>query len=293
MQPIVIAEIGCNHKGDINIAKKMIQQAAFCGAQYAKFQKRCNRELLSEKEYNNPHPVPYNSYGETYGEHREFLEFSIEQHAELKQHCENIGIGYACSVWDTTSAKEIAMGLNPDFIKIPSAMNMCMPIYEALKGYGGRIHISFGMTTHEEQARIIKELVLNFGFKKDNLVFYHCTSAYPADFETLNLYEIDRMRKLYGDFKIGFSGHHKGIAVDVAAYTLGAKYIERHFTLDRTWKGTDHAASLEPGGLNKLVRDLEATHKALQYKTGVLPCETDQRKKLKKTELNQPVGATA
>jgi len=114
--PIIIAEIGCNHKGDLNIAKEMILTAAqYCKVDIVKFQKRCNRELLSNEEYNAPHPHPENSYGSTYGEHREFLEFTAEQHAELKSYCEEMGVTYSTSVWDLTSAKEIAT-LNPKLI---------------------------------------------------------------------------------------------------------------------------------------------------------------------------------
>src|SRR6478609_109376 len=122
-KPFVIAEIGCNHKGDMSIAKELIRIAKiFCNSDAVKFQKRNNKELLTQEQYNTPHPNPSNSYGETYGAHREFLEFNVEEHSELKDYCEDLGIVYSTSVWDTTSAKEIA-SLNPDFIKIPSACN--------------------------------------------------------------------------------------------------------------------------------------------------------------------------
>ena len=119
----VIAEIGCNHKGDMEIAKELIKVAKiYCNADVVKLQKRNNRELLTEEQYNAPHPNPANSYGDTYGAHREFLEFTAEQHRELKKYCEELGIVYSTSVWDLTSAKEIA-SLNPELIKIPSACN--------------------------------------------------------------------------------------------------------------------------------------------------------------------------
>ncbi|MBQ6888856.1 MAG: N-acetylneuraminate synthase family protein [Lachnospiraceae bacterium] len=282
-KPYVIAEAGCNHKGDMNIAKELIEVAAiFCKADAIKFQKRCNRELLTEEQYNAPHPNPANSYGETYGEHREFLEFTVEQHAQLKKWCEDYGITYSTSVWDLTSAKEIA-SLKPEFIKIPSA---CNNHYEMLQwlcdNYEGEIQISLGMTTHEEEKALIDLFVKN-GRNKD-LVIYNCTSGYPVPFDDVCLLEIKRIKETYGDIvkKIGFSGHHLGIAIDVAAYTLGASVIERHYTLDRTWKGTDHAASLEPDGVRKLVRNLNSTYKALTYKDQeILPIEQVQRDKLK------------
>ncbi|MSU56523.1 MAG: N-acetylneuraminate synthase [Candidatus Taylorbacteria bacterium] len=283
-RPIVIAEIGCNHKGDFEIAKQLILMAkTFCNADIVKFQKRNNRELLTPEEYDTPHPNPDNSYGDTYGAHREFLEFSPSQHTELKKYCEEIGIGYSTSVWDLTSAKEM-VALQPTQIKIPSATNLCFDILEYLaKNYEGEIHISFGMTTKEEERKIV-DLLVKAGRGKDT-VLYACTSGYPVDFEDVCLMEITRLKEAYGDEvkAIGFSGHHNGIAVDIAAAVLGAEYIERHFTLNRTWKGTDHAASLEPDGLRRLVRDLGATKKALTYKKkDILDVEEVQRKKLKR-----------
>jgi N-acetylneuraminate synthase len=286
IKPMVVAEIGCNHKGDINIAKQMIKTAAiYCEADAVKFQKRCNRELLTPEQYNAPHPNPANSYGKTYGEHREFLEFSLEQHKELKQYCEEMGITYSTSVWDLTSAKEIA-SITPKFIKIPSACNNHYKMLEWLcDNYGGEIHVSLGMTTHEEEEKLIR-LFENKGRNKD-LVLYVCTSGYPVAFEDVCLLEITRIIDAYGNRvkRIGFSGHHLGIAVDVAAYTLGASIVERHYTLDRTWKGTDHAASLEPEGIRKLKRNLMATYSALHYKEQeILDVEAPQRKKLKYRE---------
>ena len=246
-KPYVIAEIGCNHKGDMEIAKELIKIAKiFSNADAVKFQKRNNIELLTEEQYNAPHPNPSNSYGDTYGAHREFLEFDVQQHAELKAYCEEIGIVYSTSVWDTTSAKEIA-SLDPEFIKIPSACNNNFDMLTWLcENYKGEIHISTGMTTKNET----DELVAFFTEKGRNkdLVLYNCTSGYPVPFEDVCLLDINLLIEKYGDKvkHIGFSGHHLGIAVDMAAYTLGANIIERHYTIDRTWKGTDHAASLEP-----------------------------------------------
>ncbi|WP_343707590.1 N-acetylneuraminate synthase family protein [Flavobacterium sp.] len=286
-KPYVIAEIGCNHKGEMAIAKELIKIAKIFGnADAVKFQKRNNRELLTEEQYDAPHPNASNSYGDTYGAHREFLEFDVNQHAELKAYCEEIGITYSTSVWDTTSAKEIA-SLNPEFIKIPSA---CNNNYEMLKwlcdNYQGEIHISTGMTTKSE-ADILVDFFTENGRNKD-LVLYNCTSGYPVPFEDVCLLDINLLREKY-EHKvkhIGFSGHHLGIAVDIAAYTLGANIIERHYTIDRTWKGTDHAASLEPMGLRKLTRDLDAVYKALTYKTAdILPIEQVQRDKLKNKKV--------
>ena len=282
--PQVIAEIGCNHKGDLEIAHEMIATAAmFCKADVVKFQKRCNRELLTPEEYNAPHPHPENSYGVTYGLHREALEFTVDQHARLKQWCEELGVVYSTSVWDMTSAREIT-GLKPALIKIPSACNLKFDMLGWLcENYPGKIHLSFGMTTHAEEERIVS--FFEERQRAKDLVLYACTSGYPVAFEDICLYEILRIRRQYeGRVQaVGFSGHHLGFAADVAAMTLGAKWIERHFTLDRTWKGTDHAASLEPDGLRRLCRDLRNVNRSLRSKPAeVLDVEEVQRKKLKR-----------
>lgn len=282
-KPFVIAEAGCNHMGQMDIAKDLIETAAhFCRADAIKFQKRCPKELLTPEQYNAPHPNPVNSYGDTYGAHREFLEFDVDQHAQLKKWCDEAGIIYSTSVWDLTSAKEIA-SLHPKFIKIPSACNTHFEMLQWLcDNYDGEIQLSFGMTTREEEEEVVRLFEKN-GRAKD-LILYNCTSGYPVPFKDICLLELTRMREQYeGRVKaIGFSGHHLGIAVDIAAYTLGAEYIERHYTLDRTWKGTDHAASLEPDGIRKLVRNLNAVHEALTYKDQeILPIEQIQRDKLK------------
>lgn len=281
--PRVIAEVGCNHKGDMKIAKELIFTAAhFCKADVVKFQKRTPRELLTAEEYETPHPNPINAYGGTYGEHREFLEFDLDQHRQLKAWCEESEVVYATSVWDLTSAREI-VSLDPALIKIPSATNTHVELLEYLcTSYGGEIHISMGMTTRQEEEKLVTFFEAR-GRAKD-LVIYSCTSGYPVAFGEICLLEITRLRDAYaGRCKaIGFSGHHLGIAADVAAMTLGAEWVERHFTLDRTSKGTDHAASLEPDGLRRLTRDLRNVSLALTNKSQeILPVEQVQRDKLK------------
>jgi len=288
MEPAkIIAEIGCNHKGSMEIAKELIATASiFCKVDAVKFQKRNNRELLSEEEYNAPHPNPMHSYGDTYGAHREFLEFDLDQHRQLKKWCEEFGLIYSTSVWDVSSAKEIT-SLNPQFIKIPSACNLNREMLNYLcENYEGEIHISFGMTRKDEEERIVQ--FFESKHRNHDLVIYNCTSGYPVPFDDISLLEINHLNELYKHRvkAIGFSGHHLGIAVDIAAFTLGASWIERHYTLDRTWKGTDHAASLEPDGLRRLTRDVRAVAKALTYKKeDILDIEKVQRNKLKKNQI--------
>lgn len=282
-KPFIIAEAGCNHMGQMEVAKNLIRVAAhFCHADAIKFQKRCPKELLTPEQYSAPHPNPINSYGKTYGEHREFLEFSVDQHAQLKEWCDEAGIIYSTSVWDMTSAKEIA-SLKPRFIKIPSACNNHFAMLQWLcDNYNGEIQLSFGMTTHNEEEQIVQLFEKN-GRAKD-LVIFNCTSGYPVPYKDVCLLEICRLKSTFADRvkAIGFSGHHLGTAVDIAAYTLGAEIIERHYTLNRTWKGTDHAASLEPYGIKELVDDLNNVHCALTYKSAeILPIEQVQRDKLK------------
>ena len=289
----VIAEIGCNHRGEISTAKEMIAHAAlFCKADYVKFQKRNNRELLTPEQYESPHPNPVHAYGPTYGEHREKLEFDVAQHRELMDYCEAMGIGYSTSVWDVTSAKEMS-ALAPEFLKVPSASNLHWEMLSVLADeYGGGIHVSLGMTTKDEQAQVV-EFFEKKGRAKD-VVLYACTSGYPVAFDDVCLLEITRLKQEFGDrvASIAFSGHHLGIAVDMAALTLGAEWIERHFTLDRTWKGTDHSASLEPDGLRRLVRDGKAVSSSLSYKSqDLLPVEIETRRKLKWAPHAETVSA--
>jgi N-acetylneuraminate synthase len=282
-KPVVVAEVGCNHKGDFEIAKTFIRTAKeFCDVDIVKFQKRTVNELLTQQEYESPHPNPMHSYGKTYGEHREVLEFNLEQHRELKRYCDELGIGYGCSVWDITAAKEI-LSLEPAYLKIPSATNTNFDLLNYVcDHYAGEVHISVGMTTNQEENAIVA--LFEEKGRARSLILYSCTSGYPVPPEDVCLLEIRRLIKSYQSSigGIGFSGHHNGICIDVAAYTLGAQIVERHFTLDRTWKGTDHSASLEPDGLRKLARDLRNVHKALRYKEQeILEIESAQRKKLK------------
>ena len=280
--PKLIAEIGCNHKGDINIAKKLVKIASDSGVDVVKFQKRNNKELLSDLEYNTPHPNPIHAYGDTYGTHRDFLELSLDQHNELKNFAQKMGVAYSTSVWDVTSAKEI-ISLEPTLIKVPSACNNHFEMLKLLRdSYKGEVHISFGMTTHDEEQDIVSLFEERNEAKR--LVLYACTSGYPVQFDDVCILEVVRIKRKFEDRvkAIGFSGHHLGIAVDLVAYTLGAEWVERHFTLDRTWKGTDHSASLEPTGLRKLARDLKAAHRSLTYKNEeILDVEKIQRNKLK------------
>jgi N-acetylneuraminate synthase len=282
-EPKIVAEIGCNHMGKMEVAKELIYLAKKSGASYVKFQKRNNKELLTEEQYNTPHPVLKNSYGKTYGGHREYLEFNLSQNRELKEYCDEIGIVYSTSVWDVTSAKEM-ITFEPEFLKVPSACNNNFEMLKVLRDdFKGQVQISVGMTTKGEVEEIIS-FFEETDQAKSRLLVYACTSGYPVPAKSVALLEISWLYSLYENRvnEIGFSGHHLGVALDVSAYTLGARWIERHFTKDRTWKGTDHGASLDFEGMKTLVVSLNDTFDALHFKEiEVLPIEQIQRDKLK------------
>ncbi len=254
----IIAEIGQNHQGNLEHAKKLIQKAAEAGVNAVKSQKRHTRTLLTPDEYDRPYDSP-NAFADTYGKHRDALELSVEQHLELKQVAEKLGLDYFVSPWDPVSASqmnEVGMPL----MKIASAGITDKETIDAACEGGAPLIFSTGMSTEEEieqAANWVREAGI------DVKCILHCTSTYPAEFNQLNLNYIPVLKQNYPDFIIGFSGHHRGISIDIAAVTLGAKIIERHFTLDRTQKGSDHAASLEFPGLSKLVRDIRALELAM------------------------------
>ena len=281
---IVIAVICCNHMGDFNYAKKMIKEAKEHGVDIVKFQKRDIQTWVNRKPelYNAPHPNPINSFGKTYKEHREFLEFSIEQQKELRDYCKKLGLLYSISAFDLESAKQI-ISIQPDVAKIPSASNMNYELIDYLcDNFDGEIHISFGMLNKEEVEKIIEY----FCQKKRNedLVIYACTSGYPVMPEDTCILEVADLKNKYNDKVkgIGFSGHHLNTAIDIGAYVLGAQYFERHFTLDRNLKGTDHKLSLLPDEFKKLKYDLADVKKSLTYKPdGLLAIEKKERTKLK------------
>lgn len=276
----IVAEIGATHLGSVSRAKDLCLLAKKSGADYVKSQKRNPEESTPEEIKHKPHPNPHFAYGATYLEHRQNLELTIEQHREINEYCKSIGIEYTSSVWDITSAKEI-ITLNPSFIKIPSACNNHKElIYLLFHEYTGQVHISTGMTSPEE----MEMLSLFASLYGKRMVIYHCTSAYPCPFEKLYLLEIPKLLQEFKKFgvEIGFSNHARGIASDVAAYALGAEWIERHVIDDRTVRHTDAAASLEADGLKKLCRDLDAVWRAMTEKPKQMDdLELEQRKKLK------------
>lgn len=280
MYPKIVAEGCCNHMGDLKIAKEMTRIALLCGADFIKWQKRNPYKSVPLEWHDKPHPCSSNAFGKTYLEHRLNLEFSIEQHLELRRMSRDIGIGYAISVWDIDSLLEVKE-LDPDFIKIPSAANLNFDLIDqAFTHFNVPVHISLGMTGSKEREEISRFLSHFVKHQRERVVVYHTTTEYPCPFERLYLKEIKLLLNEYPC--VGYSGHNYGIAADIAAMALGASWVERHFTLDRTFKGTDHAASLEPEGLRKLCRDIRSVYKALDFKpVSMTPIESEQSKKLR------------
>ena len=274
----VIAEIGCTHIGSLKRAKMLSKLAKLCGADVLKTQKRNPKESTNKDLWDKPHPNEMYSYGKTYLEHRENVELHIEDHYKLKKYCEEIEIEYSTSVWDMTSAKEI-VELNPNFIKIPSALNMNEELFNFLiNNYKGKIHISTGMLDLKERIKLYSKLQKY----NDRIVIYHCTSGYPVPFNKLYLKEISKLANEWDFDNIGYSNHGLGVAMFPVALTLGANHFEVHFIDDRLFKHTDSAASIEPQGLSKIVRDLKAAEQALQFKPEILDdIENIQKNKLR------------
>ncbi len=275
----LIAELCCNHQGDINKAKEMIIKAKACGADGVKFQKRTPKLQFTQEKYNAPHPNPENAFGKTYGEHRENLEFSIEQHFELKLFAEEQGLEYSCSIFDIISTKQI-LSINPKNIKIPSTTNNNIEVLEYIaKNFNGTIHISLGMTTKTEENQIID--ILKKYSKLKNTILYHCVSSYPVADRNMSLMEITRLKQSYGDniLAIGYSGHNEGSLADSIALALGATYFERHFTFDKMAKGSDHKISLDYNEMEELTKNLNRTQLFLSYKEKeILDCELNIRR---------------
>ncbi len=247
----IIAEIGINHNGDLEIAKKMIEGAKKAGCDAVKFQKRTPELCVPKDQWNIERDTPWGRI--TYIEYRHKVEFGEKEYAEIDRYCKELGIMWFASCWDEPSVDFIEQ-FNPPIYKTPSASLTDFELLKKHKELNKPVMMSTGMSTMEQI-----EAAVNF-FGKDNLLLAHATSAYPCKNEELNLRMIETLRKKYPDIPIGYSGHEVGLAPTWAAVALGACFVERHITLDRAMWGTDQAASVEMGGLQRLVsniRDIE------------------------------------
>jgi N-acetylneuraminate synthase/sialic acid synthase len=253
----VVAEIGHNHQGDLKKAREMFKVAKECGVNAVKLQKRDNRSLYTKALYDAPYDNE-NSFGDTYGAHREALEFGKDEYVELKKYAAELGVTMFATAWDQRSADFMAE-LDMPAYKIASGDLRSIPLLKHVAKIGKPMIVSTGGATIEDVKRAYHAIMpIN-----PQLCLLQCTAAYPAEAEQLNLKVITTFRQQFPDVVIGLSDHENGIAMAVAAYVLGARVVEKHFTLNHTWKGTDHVFSLEPIGLRKLVRDLRRTPLAM------------------------------
>ena len=241
----VVAEIGINHNGDIDLAKKLIDTAEAAGCNAVKFQKRTVDVVYSAEELAKPRENPF---GPTNGDLKYGLEFELEEYQEIDRYCRELGVPWFASCWDEGSVDFIDQFQVPCY-KIASASLTDDGLLRHTRAKGKPIILSTGMSTVEEIDHAVEVL------GKQDLVILHATSTYPAYYEELNLRVIPMLRQRYG-VPVGYSGHETGLPSSVAAASIGACMIERHITLDRSMWGSDHAASLEPSGLTRLMRDI-------------------------------------
>lgn len=253
----VIAETGHNHQGDIAKARELFSQAKQCGVDAVKLQKRDNRALYTRAMYYKPYDHE-NSFGPTYGAHREALEFGRDEYLELQRYAKELGLTFFATAFDFPSVDFLAE-LDVPALKIASADLRNLPLLQYAARVGKPMILSTGAATLEDVRRAVDTLLP----VNPVVCIMQCTAVYPADFQELDLRVITTYRELFPDLVIGYSGHDNGIAMPVVAYALGARVIEKHFTLNRAMKGTDHAFSLEPVGMRKMVRDLRRARVAL------------------------------
>jgi sialic acid synthase len=250
----VIAEIGHNHQGSVEICKQMFDAAKWAGCNAVKLQKRDNKTLYTEEFYNSPYNSE-NAYGATYGSHREALEFDLRQYQLLKAYAESIGLTFFATAFDIPSANFLAE-LGVPAIKIASGDLTNYALIARVATFGKPVIFSTGGAREGETTRA------NFWIGMCPKAVLHCTSGYPAKYEELNLRCIETLREESGEV-VGWSAHDTGIAMAPVAFALGARIIEKHFTLNRAWKGTDQAFSLEPQGMKTMIDNLKQCRVAL------------------------------
>lgn len=248
----IVAEIGINHNGDIDLAKRLISVAVAAGCDAVKFQKRTIDVVYSAAELAKPRESPF---GATNGDLKRGLEFEVEEYEEIDRYCREVKMPWFASCWDEASVDVIAKFDVPCF-KIASASLTDDNLLRHTRAVGKPILLSTGMSTLEEIDRAVEVL------GKDNLLILHACSTYPAYYEELNLRAMLTLRERYG-VPVGYSGHETGLPSSVAAAVLGACMVERHITMDRSMWGSDHAASLEPNGITRLVRDVRLVERSM------------------------------
>lgn len=274
----IIAEIGHNHKGSLDIAKELFIAAKYCGVDAVKLQKRNNKKLFTKKLYNQVYDNK-NSYGLTYGEHREYLEFNEDQYNELSIFANTLGLYFICTPFDFESI-EFLKKIKIDAFKIASADLNNLLLQQKIAELKMPIFLSTGGGSYSD----IDMAYQNMSKIHNKIAILHCTASYPVEIKDMNLNVIPVLKNKYNKNLIGLSDHENGIDGASIAYMLGARVFEKHFTLDRSWKGTDQAFSLEPAGMQKLVRNLKRIPLILGSKEKkLLPCEVEPLKKMSKS----------
>lgn len=243
----IIAEIGINHNGSLELAKKLVEEAAAAGCDAVKFQKRTPELCTPRDQWNLQRDTPWGRM--TYINYRHKVEFGYDEYAAIDKHCRERNIDWFVSCWDEPSV-DFMEQFNPGVYKFASASLTDHALIAKVKATGRPYILSTGMSTMNE----IENTVEKFG--TDNLIIAHSTSAYPCPPAELNLKMIHTLQQLYPGVPVGYSGHETGLATSVAAVAMGACFVERHFTLDRAMWGSDQAASVEPQGMHRLVRDI-------------------------------------
>jgi len=250
----VIAEIGINHNGSLEIAKKMIDGAVFAGCDAVKFQKRTPEICVPMDQWYIERDTPWGRM--TYIEYRHAMEFGEDEFAEISRYCKERNIDWFASCWDEEAVDFIEQ-FNPPLYKAASASLTDLNLLKKMRATGKPVMLSTGMSTMKEIETAIRTIGMT------NLLIAHSTSAYPCKNEELNLRMITTLKERYPNVPIGYSGHEVGLATTWAAVTLGATFVERHITLDRAMWGTDQAASVEILGMHRLVRNIRDIEKAL------------------------------
>lgn len=254
-QPVyVIAEIGINHNGDLDVAKQLIDGAAFSGADAVKFQKRTPEICTPRDQWDKERDTPWGRM--KYIDYRHKVEFGYDEYAEIDRYCKEQGIHWTASAWDVPSV-EFMEQFAPPFYKAASASLTDLELLAAMKATGRPLMISTGMSTMDE----IEAAVAHLG--TDNLLIAHSTSAYPCEVEELNLRMIHTIKARWPEVPVGYSGHEVGLSPTWAAVAMGATFLERHVTVDRAMWGSDQAASVEVMGLHNLVRNVRDIEAAL------------------------------
>ena len=249
----IVAEIGVNHNGSMEIAKKLIHEAQRNGVDAVKFQKRTPEICVPRDQWDKMRETPWGYI--SYIEYRRKMEFQQEEYAEIDRYCKELGIPWFASVWDETSV-EFLEAFNPICYKVPSASLTDHALLRCLRDTGRPVILSTGMSTMEQIRESVKLLDM------DKLVICHATSTYPCDPSELNLTVIETLRNEF-PCPIGYSGHEVGLITSVVAVALGACMVERHITLDRAMWGSDQAASVEPQGFERPVKYVRVTEKSL------------------------------